>query len=117
MGKLVHQETVLIESIFQFPVIFISRNISSAINVSRRPSSQFPVLFASDDEDFNPFLSPSSVASIKLSSTALSPHSELQKLSTKARIDDCNTGYQNTTALTTFHKKPLEDDAGNLPNL
>ena len=42
------------------------RNIKKTKSEDMRNSMCFPVLFASDDEDFNLFLSPTSVSSLKL---------------------------------------------------
>ena len=47
------------------------RNITKTKSEDMRNSACFPVLFASDDEDFNLFLSPTSVSSLNLGRAAV----------------------------------------------
>ena len=50
------------------------RNITKTKSEDMRNSVCFPVLFASDDEDLNVFLSPTSASSVKLSAGPLVTH-------------------------------------------
>ena len=56
------------------PSFAYCRNITKTKSEDMRNSACFPVLFGSDDEDLNLFLSPTSVSSVKLSRAPVVNH-------------------------------------------
>ena len=77
------------------------RNIPQSTTQSARTSNCFPVLFASDDEEFNPFLSPTSTQSSRVINN--NDHSNLA---------NHKTGGNDKPKLPILHQLSLENVSG-----
>ena len=77
------------------------RNIPQSTTQSARTSHCFPVLFASDDEEFNPFLSPTSTQSSRVINN--NDHSTLA---------NHKTGGNDKPKLPILHQLSLENGSG-----
>ena len=77
------------------------RNIPQSTTQSARTSNCFPVLFASDDEEFNPFLSPTSTQSSRVINN--NDHSNLA---------NHKTGGNDKPKLPILHQLSLENGSG-----